>query len=147
MSIAALAYDDVQTADPAAARDPDSLEKRLRQQTGVTADQASPAENCLLPLLNALKWDGLERHLFEALPHLEPISTSYELRSVLTRLNYQTTGTRKSLTDLTAEQFPCLLATPSARGRRRTAGYGPTAAVSGRNSRYRQASGKTATCF
>ncbi|WP_417686855.1 peptidase domain-containing ABC transporter [Roseibium sp.] len=85
------------------------LQRRLHIQSGGNRKNASPAENCLIPLLKALAWDGLERHLFEALPHLEGIGGIYELRAVLTRLNYRTTQSAKKLKDLTAENFPCIL--------------------------------------
>lgn len=91
------------------------LEQRLNRH--ISGDsrggRASPAENCLLPLLRALAWDGMERHLFEALPHLEEINSTFDLRAVLTRLNFRSTRTNKKLKDLTAEHFPCLLSTPT----------------------------------
>lgn len=87
------------------------LDLRLHQRTGGKEGESTPAENCLLPLLRALKWDGLERHLFEALPHLEPVASIYGLRAILARLNYATTPSRKSPGALTPEYFPCLFET------------------------------------
>ncbi|WP_417667491.1 peptidase domain-containing ABC transporter [Roseibium sp.] len=110
----ALAETTTELPSPAAIqsnRKTEDLERRLNHQTGSGPGKASPAENCILPLLKALAWDGLERHLFEALPHLESISGTYELRAILTRLNYRTTRSSKKLKDLTAENFPCILAT------------------------------------
>jgi ATP-binding cassette subfamily C protein LapB len=109
MSLAALDNSDsiFQTESPAESRM--HLETRLHQHSGSTAERATPAEACLLPLLEALDWDGMERHLFEALPHLEGILGIFDLRAVLTRLNFRVTPTRRTPGQLTAEQFPCLV--------------------------------------
>ncbi|GAB4514914.1 MAG: hypothetical protein Tsb0019_13250 [Roseibium sp.] len=96
-----------QTVSPAESRM--HLEARLQQHSGGTAEGASAAQTCLLPLLEALDWDGMERHLFEALPHLEGILGIFDLRAVLTRLNFRVTPTRRSPRQLTAEQLPCLV--------------------------------------
>lgn len=85
-----------------------TLEQRVRQHSGALVDRGSPAEACLLPVLEALGWDGMERHLFEALPHLESIRSIFDLRAVLTRLNYRVTLSDHPVTKLTSEQFPCL---------------------------------------
>jgi len=88
-----------------------NLDARLRQQTGSRPDRASPSENCLLPLLNTLGWNGMERHLFEALPHLEGIQTTYDLRAILTRLNYNSQPIERRPGSLQEEHFPCLIET------------------------------------
>jgi ATP-binding cassette, subfamily C, bacterial LapB len=109
MSLAAFENADsiFQNLNPAESRM--NLETRVQQHSGSTIDRASPAEACLLPLLEALGWDGMERHLFEALPHLEGIKGIFDLRAVLTRLNFRVTPTGRSAKQLTAEQFPCLV--------------------------------------
>ncbi|QDG75831.1 peptidase domain-containing ABC transporter [Labrenzia sp. PHM005] len=86
-----------------------SLASRVRQHSSVAIERNSAAEACLLPVLEALGWDGMERHLFEALPHLEGVASIFELRAVLTRLNYRVTASTRGLKQLTPEQFPCLL--------------------------------------
>jgi ATP-binding cassette subfamily C protein LapB len=109
MSLAAFentsAY--IQGSDPSTRRL--NLASRVRQQAGTHIDRNTAAEACLLPVLEALGWDGMERHLFEALPHLEGIVGIFDLRAVLTRLNYRVTSSSRPIKQLTAEQFPCLL--------------------------------------
>ncbi|MEP4767283.1 MAG: ATP-binding cassette domain-containing protein [Roseibium sp.] len=109
MSLAAFENADTifQNVDPARSRQ--HLETRVQQHVGNATAGTSPAEACLLPLLDALGWDGMERHLFEALPHLEGVSGIFELRAVLTRLNFRVTPSDRPLKHLTQEQFPCLL--------------------------------------
>jgi len=109
MSLAAFENADTmfQNMNPAQSRM--NLETRVQQHSGSTIERASPAEACLLPLLEALDWDGMERHLFEALPHLEGIRGIFDLRAVLTRLNFRVVPSMRSPRQLTAEQFPCLI--------------------------------------
>jgi ATP-binding cassette, subfamily C, bacterial LapB len=64
---------------------------------------------CLLPLLEALHWSGDEIHLARALPHLEPVSSIDEFRSVMTRLGYQSEERRKTYSHLHPFDLPCLL--------------------------------------
>ncbi|WP_417694480.1 peptidase domain-containing ABC transporter [Roseibium sp.] len=110
MSLSAFTSDTpIRPGSPSAA-EPADLETRLHEHSSGNGP-ISAAEACILPLLKALRWDGLERHLFEALPHLEPVQTIYELRAVLTRLNYQTDRKIRRLGSMTAENLPCLLAT------------------------------------
>ena len=113
MSLAAFSSPPRDNAPSPLRSQTEDLQSRMHEQIHGGSGQSSPAENCILPLLKALSWDGLERHLFEALPHLESISSTNELRAVLTRLNYRTTRSGKKLKDLTAENFPCILATPN----------------------------------
>ncbi|GGB33358.1 ABC transporter [Roseibium aquae] len=111
MSLAALS--DTGSLEASAERPQTALDldARLRQQTGSRPDRASAAENCLLPLLKALGWNGMERHLFEALPHLEGIQSVFDLRAVLTRLNYHSNASQRRPGSLQAEHFPCLIET------------------------------------
>lgn len=111
MSLSAFSTEYDTAPSKATTAAPEDLSTRLSRYTN-SKNAVSPAEACLLPLLRALKWDGLERHLFEALPHLEAVETIFDLRSVLTRLNFQTNRARtKRLGSLTSENLPCLLAT------------------------------------
>ncbi len=109
MSLAALENSDTmfQTVNPAQSRM--NLETRVQQHSENTAERASAAEACLLPLLEALDWDGMERHLFEALPHQEGIRGIFDLRAVLTRLNFRTAPSRRAPGQLSGEQFPCVV--------------------------------------
>ena len=66
------------------------------------------AGRCLKPLLDALGWRGEERHLLESLPHFDNVEDIDSLRSVLARLNYETTARRARLCDLTEDILPCL---------------------------------------
>ncbi|MTI42247.1 ATP-binding cassette subfamily C protein/ATP-binding cassette subfamily C protein LapB [Roseibium hamelinense] len=111
MSLAAFSTEEPASGETIAKGAQPDLATRLHQQIGQGDRASSVAENCLLPLLKALNWDGMERHLFEALPHLEGISNTFDLRAVLTRLNYRTLQTQRRLKDLTNEHFPCLLDT------------------------------------
>ncbi len=69
------------------------------------------AQHCLDPLLMAMGWNGIERHLFESLPHFDKIETVEDLRSVLVRLNYMTKPKRTCVTKLTQEELPCIFET------------------------------------
>lgn len=88
----------------------------LAEQLGLQADETltgarksgSAAENCLMPLLQALEWHGVERHLFEALPHFDQIVSLHDLRAVLTRLNFDTTAAPDRLDHLSDDHFPAL---------------------------------------
>ena len=66
------------------------------------------AGRCLKPLLEALGWRGEERHLLEALPHFDAVGDVETLRSVLARLNYETSSRRARISDLRQEMLPCL---------------------------------------
>ncbi len=69
---------------------------------------STPSEECLVPLLKELNWQGNDRLLFEALPHFDRIETFQNLRMVLNRLNVKTVPYRLSAASLTQVQFPCL---------------------------------------
>ncbi|MBN9670497.1 peptidase domain-containing ABC transporter [Roseibium aggregatum] len=69
---------------------------------------ASPAENCLVPLLEELGWHGNSRLLFEALPHFDSVADFQDLRAVLNRLNVRTTLYHGKARNLDKSHFPCL---------------------------------------
>ena len=89
----------------------EQLEQQLSQTNEGKVDAIPAAEHCLDPLLMALGWNGIERHLFESLPHFDKIETVEDLRSVLVRLNYKTTPRPACVTELTEEELPCLFDT------------------------------------
>lgn len=108
MSLAAFENSGSYLSGTGASKRKMTLEKRVHQYSGHLTEDSTPAESCLLPVLEALGWDGMERHLFEALPHLENIKDIFDLRAVLTRLNYRVTPSDLPVTKFTGEQFPCL---------------------------------------
>lgn len=90
----------------------DDIARRLSGEeagSGDAAGRTTPAAACLLPLLEALGWAGVERHVFEAMPHSEPVETLHDLRSVMVRLNFNSKRLSGTLDKVVADQFPCLL--------------------------------------
>ncbi len=83
------------------------LEFGLNEQNG-KEEELPAAQLCLDPLLMALGWNGVERHLFEALPHFDKIETIEDLRGVLVRLNYNTAPVQTSINAIKPELMPCL---------------------------------------
>ncbi len=66
------------------------------------------AHNCLTPLLNALGWRGEERYLMESLPHFDEVEDIDDLRSVIARLNFNTSAHKTCLSQLWDDALPCL---------------------------------------
>ncbi len=69
----------------------------------------TPYEICLHQLVGLLKWSGDERHLMEALPHLEPVADMAVLQTVLANIGYNTSRKRVSFLKWAKNIFPCLL--------------------------------------
>ena len=85
------------------------LEAELTAAAQASPDDRLPAaQACLDPLLMALGWHGVGRHLYEALPHLDPIKTLEDLRAVLVRLNYMTRPKNVTLSNIDRDALPCL---------------------------------------
>ncbi|WP_298962915.1 ATP-binding cassette domain-containing protein [uncultured Roseibium sp.] len=109
--------DDIEFTDNAVHRQWQDLSAELSSatkqeyQSGSTRKGAPAAENCLVPLLREMRWQGNDRLLFEALPHFDKIETIQDLRVVLNRLNVNTVLYKGSAKDLSQSQFPCLLVT------------------------------------
>ncbi len=87
--------------------------KRLEEEfdpsdIGEKNQQMPAAQVCLDPLLMALGWNGVERHLFEALPHFDNIETIEDLRAVLVRLNFSTAPVETNIKNIKPELMPCL---------------------------------------
>ena len=65
-------------------------------------------ERCLEPLLKALRWHGIDRHLVEALPHYNVIDTAYMFCDVMENLNYEHHYVDVKLDDVDKRLFPAL---------------------------------------
>ena len=87
--------------------------KQLEAELSAAAQTESPtrlppAQLCLDPLLMGLGWHGVARHLYEALPHADKITTIEDLRAVLLRLNYSTEPRQTRISKIAQEDLPCL---------------------------------------
>ncbi len=69
----------------------------------------TPYESCLHQLVRVLGWDGDERHLMEALPHLEAVRDLSVLQMVLLQIGYRTTHKKVSLLARSNNIYPCLV--------------------------------------
>lgn len=87
-----------------------SLSDAYKRRNIETIDDETPASACLKPLLLALDWAGMARHLMEAMPHLEPVQDINDLRALLARLNYNTTRRSMQLSEIGPGMLPCLIA-------------------------------------
>jgi len=90
-----------------------TLKSNYKRRHIEVIDDETPASACLKPLLLALDWTGLARHLIEALPHLEPVEDINDMRSLLSRLNYNTTSRKLRLSELGPGTTPCLYVRPN----------------------------------
>ncbi len=63
---------------------------------------------CLLPLLQALKWRGIPRHVAEALPHFADTLDIDGFLHTMAHLNYGSSSERLCLRDLDPRLLPCL---------------------------------------
>ena len=86
----------------------DQLGLQIEETLAGARKSGSAAENCLMPLLQALEWHGVDRHLFEALPHFDQIVSLHDLRAVLTRLNFDSAPASARLSHLPEDHFPAL---------------------------------------
>jgi ATP-binding cassette, subfamily C, bacterial LapB len=92
------------------------LQQRLAAEFGPARDDPSglpgatgPFERMLCEILTSIKWQGEQRKLLEALPHLEPMWSVTMLRTVLARLGVSLIPIERSGADLSAHDLPCLL--------------------------------------
>lgn len=79
------------------------------QRQGEGAEIFTPYEVCLHQLVELLGWAGDERHLMEALPHLEPLSNADVLQVVLLHIGFRTVRKRVSSLRGADKIFPCLV--------------------------------------
>ena len=70
----------------------------------------SDAAACLIPLLNALGWQGTPRSLAEALPHFASSLDVDGLCQILANLNYPCSPVKTRLGGIEPRLFPCLFA-------------------------------------
>ena len=68
----------------------------------------TPFEVCLRPFLEALGWEGDDRQVVEALPHMDAIDSLDSFRAVLSRLGYRSRVYRLELRQLDPDQLPAL---------------------------------------
>ena len=73
------------------------------------AASAGEFEQLLLEILTAVGWRGEQRRLFEALPHVEPITSFTMLRAVLARLDVSAIQVPRSSSELSSSYLPCLV--------------------------------------
>ena len=92
------------------------LQQRLAAEFGPARDDPSglpgatgPFERMLCEILTSIKWQGEQRKLLEALPHLEPMGSVTMLRTVLARLRVSLIPIERSGADLSAHDLPCLI--------------------------------------
>lgn len=85
----------------------------LQQQYGSKTEGGkanfTPYEICLHRLVEILPWSGDERHLMEALPHLESLDDIYALQAVLLRIGQQTKRKNVRFLKYAKNIFPCIL--------------------------------------
>ncbi|MHA1570279.1 MAG: hypothetical protein ACTSWM_00560 [Alphaproteobacteria bacterium] len=63
---------------------------------------------CLMPLLEALHWQGDPRMVADALPHFADDLDMDDIRQVLANLNYATQSARLALQAIDVRLLPCL---------------------------------------
>jgi ATP-binding cassette, subfamily C, bacterial LapB len=92
------------------------LQQRLAAEFGPPPSDPSgltgatgPFERMLCEILTSIGWQGDQRRLLEALPHLEPMLSVTMLRTVLARLDVSLIPIDRSCADLSAQDLPCLL--------------------------------------
>lgn len=93
----------------------DQLADHLRRGGIGDFEAQSDFATCLLPLLQALGWQRGTREIAEALPHFSNSLDLGELRDVLARLGFRTTGLKVSANDIDERLLPCLFVTSDGR--------------------------------
>ncbi|MBY0421167.1 MAG: ATP-binding cassette domain-containing protein [Parvularculaceae bacterium] len=83
----------------------ETLETRLADGTMKPLGPAV-VRTCVKPLLRALGWSGDDRFLIEAAPHMAPVDSIDEARTIAHRLGF--TSTAENTAGLRAEQAPAL---------------------------------------
>lgn len=86
----------------------DSLVRTLRETVKHEGQHLTGAASCIIPLLNALSWQGDAREIAEALPHFADEMDVTDLRNVFVALGYETHAQKVALKDLDERLLPCL---------------------------------------
>lgn len=66
-------------------------------------------EICLRPFLEALGWEGEDRQIVEALPHMEPIEDLDAFRAVISRFGFKSRTYKLTLNQIGTDQLPALV--------------------------------------
>ena len=85
-----------------------SYQHMLAQQALGGFHAKSDMANCLLPLLDALQWDGNPRRLAEALPYFADDLDLTGLLNIMASLNFNSRNLRLGILDLERRLAPCL---------------------------------------
>ncbi len=93
---------------PAPSASPNLINASLSTVIDDIVEPRTPAEACLAPTLALLGWAGEGRRIHEALPHFERIGDIEGLRSVLSRLGYDTAQRATKLSEIAPAMMPCL---------------------------------------
>lgn len=87
----------------------DLLADALRQGSYGSFEAKSPFAACLFPWLQALKWRGSLRELFESLPHFADTLDLAEVQNVMAVLGYPThAGKKRQIKDIDERLMPCM---------------------------------------
>lgn len=88
------------------------ISEAFAARDGADREHRTPAEACLVTILDTLGWTGDPRHIFEAMPHLGRIENVAVTRAVLQRLSVRTERLDVEPHRLQSYLLPCLLDAP-----------------------------------
>ena len=69
----------------------------------------TPYDLCLRPFLEAMGWEGQDRQIAEALPHMDPISDLDTFRLVISRLGFDSGTLRLRLSEIGPDLLPAMV--------------------------------------
>lgn len=86
-----------------------SMDYALNYRMGLeVTEEKSDFDACLWPLLQALGWRGLPRHVAEALPHMSDALDLTDFRNVMANLNFKSKSIETSFDRIDDRMMPCL---------------------------------------
>ena len=85
------------------------LQQHFRSAKEGVEPEFTDYELCLHRLVSLLNWSGDERHLMEALPHLEPVASIASLRTVMAHIGFRSKRCSPTLLRRGRDLFPCVL--------------------------------------